>query len=126
MDRSQYPRFGYRLAPSCLREALQVPISGPGAKRRLKLSDLDESSWTRFAAKDCRRFGQLIVTRLTSQMHSFPREVLTRNLPVISPSIHSHDLELESRARNCLLQMMSKSGPGRTRGAQQTHYWTDS
>ena len=52
----------------------------------------------------------MIVTQLTSRMHSFPREVLTRHLPVISPSIRPHDLELESRTRNCLLQMMSNAG----------------
>jgi hypothetical protein len=110
MDRSQYPRFGYRLAPSCLKEALQIPISGSGAERSLKLSDLDESSWARFAANDCRRFAQVIVRRLTAQMYCLPRKTLTRQLPEISSSICPHDLELESRTRNRLLQMMSNAG----------------
>ena len=52
----------------------------------------------------------MIVRRLAAQMRSLPREILTRQLPVISPSIRPHDLELESRTRNCLLQMMSNAG----------------
>jgi hypothetical protein len=110
MDRSQYPRFGYRLAPNCLKEALQIAISGSGAERGLNLSDLDENSWARFPVDDCRRFGQMIVRRLTAQMRSIPRKVLIRHLPVISSSVHSHDLELESRTRNRLLQVMSNAG----------------
>jgi hypothetical protein len=117
MGTSQYPRPGYRLAPRCLQEILDVTVSGSQIEQSLavdlKLSDLDESSWTQFSKSTCRKLGQMIVRQTSAQVRLFPRKILTRPLPVIPSSIQFDDLELESRTRNCLQQIMSNASLAR-------------
>lgn len=120
MGTSQYPRPGYRLAPRCLHEILDVTISGSQIEQslgaRLKLSDLDERSWAHFSESACRKLGQIIVSRTSAQLRLFPREILDRPLPVIPSGMQFDDLELESRTRNRLQQVMSSAGLARLEG----------
>jgi hypothetical protein len=113
MGTSQYPRIGYPLAPRCLREVLDIPVPFSRIARalpaRLKYFELDENSWTHFPARKCRELGQVIVKQTGEQIRSFPRKVLSRRLPAIPAGIEVDDLDLESRTRNRLQQMMSNA-----------------
>ena len=113
MGTSQYPRIGYPLAPRCLREVLDIPVPFSRIARalpaRLKYFELDEKSWTHFPARKCRELGQVIVKQTGEQIRSFPRKVLSRRLPAIPAGIEVDDLDLESRTRNRLQQMMSNA-----------------
>lgn len=113
MGTSQYPRRGYRLAPRCLQEILDVKVSASQIEQSLaldlKLRDLDESTWSQFSKNTCRKLGQMIVRQTSAQVRLFPREILNRPLPVIPSGIQFDDLELESRTRNCLQQIMSNA-----------------
>jgi hypothetical protein len=123
MGTSQYPRIGYRLAPKCLHEILDIPAldsrSAQGRRVKLKYSELDEASWTRFNTRICRKLGQKIVRQTSLQIGSFPKKILTRRLPMIPPGVELDDLDLEPRTRNRLKQMMWNAGVARLDGLKQ-------
>ncbi len=125
MGTSQYPRPGYPLAPRCLREVLDIPVPlslSTGARpARLKYFELDEKSWAHFPARRCRELGRVIVKQTGEQIRSFPRKVLSRRLPAIPAGIGVEDLDLESRTRNRLQQMMSSA---RLAGLDELKYLT--
>ena len=55
----------------------------------------------------------MIVRHICAHVQSLPPSVLAQSLPVIPASLQLDDLELESRTRNCLQQMMSNAGLAR-------------
>ena len=65
MVRSRYPRPGHRLAPSALREMLEVPVPQQYLQDHesagTQLCDLDETAWERFGEDVCRQLGQEVV-----------------------------------------------------------------
>src|ERR1700676_3712952 len=122
MGTSQYPRVGYRLAPKCLHEILDIPVldfqSAQRRRVKLKCSGLDEASWTHFGTRICRKLGRMIVQRTSLRIRSLPEKILTRQLPVIPRGVELDDLDLEGRTRNCLKQMMWNEGVARLDGVK--------
>jgi len=110
MSASKYPRPGYRIAPSSLREILDDNSTNECVKKLsdkdLKLSELDEGSWTRFGTRVCRELGRCVVKLTASRAHRLPNEILNRRLPSVPQNLNFEDLRIEIRTRNCLKRLV--------------------
>jgi hypothetical protein len=77
-------------------------------RSHVTLSELDESSWTRFDDKSCRELGKLVVSATAARIQSLPKEVLERALPAPEGASFD-DLPIEVRTLNCL-KKLKRSG----------------
>ena len=100
----RYPRRGYRLAPTALREVLDVPVPGHQignpVVRGLNLCDLDENVSKALGDDELRQLGQIIISRVNVCSHK--RSVRERKFPAPPKGMRLQDLALENRTYNCL------------------------
>ena len=111
MGISRYPRPGYRIAPSLLREILDIEINVhqmKGGSISIKLCDLDETVWGRFDAETCERLAEAVVSRVRTNIRLVP-SMCARWLPAIPTATKLDDLELEVRTYNCLERLISQN-----------------
>lgn len=118
-----YPRLGERLAPSLLRELLEVPIPRVGRSAvdcdaRLRLCDLDETAWQRFKPSECLQLAEAVVQRVNQQAPVLHLHMGGKKLPRPPRGIGVADLELGQRAYTCL------SGLGRLQTPDDWHRLT--
>ncbi len=104
---NRYPRRGERIAPTTLREFLAEPIpaeslptgTAPGS---LRLCDLDEGAWGRFAEPALVELAGRVIRRVAAP-HA--RKVFrNRHFPRPPQGVRLEDLNLESRTRRCLVR----------------------
>jgi hypothetical protein len=114
MSASKYPRPGFRIAPASLHEVLEGPQVHPVVEKlcgeKLKMVDLDESTWTRFGDHVCRQLAAVV---LSLARRSFPPKVLNRHLPTVHRKLQFENLELEARTMNCV-QCLVRQGMARS------------
>jgi hypothetical protein len=100
----RYPRPGQRLAPETLRCALQVPIPGelcpPSTGNPLRLCDLDESTWSRFAPDQIAQLARMVVSRVATCAAS--RAIRGGRVPKLPQGVRLEDVCLENRTYRCL------------------------
>lgn len=99
MDGSRYPRPGHRIAPLALREILQAPIPDKRFSRKLRLSDLDETTWDRYDVATCRKLAEAVVRQISPVL---PLLMNQRHLPKLPSWVTADDILLEPRTYNCL------------------------
>lgn len=120
MGISRYPRFGQVIAPVALQEVLAVTVPyeivNLGVPARLRLCDLDETSWSQWGSKVCHNLSQAVVQRVRSEIPSLPLCVLKRLIPPLPLGLGLDDLELERRTRNCLEKVGLLKNAGRLEG----------
>jgi hypothetical protein len=110
MPLSRFPRCGLRIAPTALREVLDLPL--PGAFRReanleaLKLCDLNEQVWQKLSPEACVRLGQLVVETVRKAIPALPTNILIRHVPSPPEGVTIEDLNLEQRTYNCLRRLL--------------------
>ena len=110
MPLSRFPRWGIRIAPTSLREVLDLPL--PRQFRReatleaLKLCDLDERVWQKFSPEVCIRLGQLVVEIVRKAIPALPANVLMRHIPSPPKGVTIEDLHIEQRTYNCLRRLL--------------------
>lgn len=116
----RYPRPNERIAPSTLVEALLEPAPPRLVGNvPLKLSDLDESVWTRLPAEAIEALAEIVVDRVAA---ACARRVFDRHhFPQPPAGLKLDDLNLEHRTHLCLAREGFASQPhllgGRTIGA---------
>jgi len=104
---NRYPRRGERIAPATLREFLAEPIPAELLPPEvpvgsLRLCDLDETAWDRFAVPALARLAAQVVKLVGSPQ---ARRVLEhRHFPRPPEGVRLEDLPLESRTRRCLVR----------------------
>ena len=108
---NRYPRFGERIVPTVLREFLTDPLprkyldgnspsGGKASGRALRLCDLDEAAWERFAAAEIRELSALVVKRVSLCQGN--RSFQQRPFPRPTSGTRLESLHLENRTRGCL------------------------
>ncbi len=108
-----YPRIGQRLAPSLLREVLDVSVLRvcPSAARidpELRLCDLDETVWQRFDLSQCQALAKAVVQRVQVEIKFLGPRLSEQSLPKPRGNIRLEDLELGRRAYNCLRRLVRR------------------
>lgn len=115
MTISKYPRRGYRLAPSSLREILDAPVTSflranelpdRAIARSVNLSDLDENAWDLFGSEVCHKLGAVIISRVRARTNTLPAEIRSRHLPPLPEWTKLEDLEIEVRSSNCVNRLI--------------------
>jgi hypothetical protein len=109
MPISRFPRYGFRIAPTSLREVLEVPLPrhfhcGTSAEG-LKLCDLDEQAWKQFSPETCVRLAKFLVETVR---RAIPLPINIDRRPVPSPpeGMTLEELQLEQRTYNCLRRLL--------------------
>lgn len=98
----RYPRYGQRLAPQLLAEALNEKCRR-SRHSSLRLADLDESCWTRFSTSDCEALAREVVGAICTS--NLPTIVLQRRLPRPTRSVTIEELPLDTRTFNCFVAL---------------------
>lgn len=101
---TDYPREGFRLAPVALSEVLNY-FAPPYLVNfeRIRLFELDESSWTRFGRENCQRLGEAVVAHLERGYPNLPASLRACTLPGFYGSLDKlENLEIERETYNCL------------------------
>jgi hypothetical protein len=110
MPLSRFPRYGVRLAPSSLREVLELPLPRPyrseTSSGALKFCDLDENVWQKFSREECVRFGQLVVETVRGAIPALPLKIQSRLIPPLPEGMALEDLQLEPRTYHCLHKLL--------------------
>jgi hypothetical protein len=110
MPLSRFPGYGVRLAPSSLREVLEVPLPRPfrseSTSHALKLCDLDEQAWRKFSPEACVRLGQLVVETVRRAIPALPMNIKRRLVSPPPQEMALEDLHLEQRTYNCLRRLL--------------------
>src|SRR5881396_1331580 len=101
MGLSRYPRFGQRIAPSTLRDILDVEIpSGilPNSAGRFRmLADLDESIWQTASEKTCKALATLVVKEVHRNLGRLPVMLRISTLSATDSKIPLASLDLQVR-----------------------------
>src|SRR5688572_10778397 len=105
MPISRFPRRGYPLAPTLLREWLNVPIAHTLRRyfhQKVTLADLDASTWQRCPESVCAALAEDVLEQLVAQRQSIIADGDRMKLPILPNTLKLAELELESRTLNCL------------------------
>src|SRR5262245_51607539 len=109
MPISRFPRYGFRIAPTCLREVLEIPLPrqfrSETSAEALKFSDLDEQAWQKFSPEACGRLGLSLVETVRSAI-PLPSHIQRRPVPSLPDGMALEDLQLEQRTYNCLRRLL--------------------
>jgi hypothetical protein len=111
MGISRYPRPGYRIAPSSLREVLNVEVRASQIDGRIvpvRLCDLDETVWKRFDLETCDSLAEAVVSRIRSGIRRVPG-LLDKWLPPVPEGTKPEELEVEVRTYNCLVGLIARN-----------------
>ncbi len=116
-----YPRRGHPLAPSALREILDVapPVGLSGSQGLLRvrsLAELDETAWSRFDLPTCMAAADAIVCTVRAAIHCLPAQVSNCLVPQLPPGMRPDEIELETRTHNCLARRGLLRRPEALRG----------
>ena len=110
MPLSHFPRYGFRLAPTSLREVLEVPLPRPfrsqGSLESLMLCDLDEHTWQKFSLETSTCLGQAVVETVRNAIPALPLNIQMRLVPSPPERTALEDLHLEQRTYNCLRRLL--------------------
>ncbi|MDZ7616861.1 MAG: sigma factor-like helix-turn-helix DNA-binding protein, partial [Patescibacteria group bacterium] len=100
----RYPRPNQRIAPSVLKDLLDVPIPYHLAQGTSfvgkQLADLDETAWRHFSAEVIAELAGLVVSQVT--VGAAQHDLSLRPLPATPAGLRLEDLKLENRTCNCL------------------------
>lgn len=103
MGISEYPRYGFRLAPLALKEILDIYAPKHLVKQEnTKLFELNESSWERFGSDNCLTLSEIILKRCNAFFFLMPAEITGRHIPQFSQLDNLQNIELENPTLDCL------------------------
>lgn len=91
---SNYPRPGFPIVPSMLREFLPA-----------ELRSLDESPYKNASNRELMEIGEKIIAALRSELSTIRERVGNRRLPTPPQGLRLADLELETRTFNRLMEL---------------------
>ncbi len=102
-----YPRIGQRLAPALMREVLDVPVAIHFKTKhpvlmQMKLSDLDESVWSRFESRVCFYLADAVIRCISTKWQLISWKYGDRALPKPPFAFTLESLPLGVRTSNCL------------------------
>ena len=97
----QYPRPGFPLVPSLLRELFgRMEVPADYQKEKFKtFPDLDESAWEDLGEEAALELSKSVVTQMQSRLSTIPKVIRQRRLPKISKAIQGKELPFSNRTR---------------------------
>jgi hypothetical protein len=78
-------------------------LRGPGSARRVRREELNAAAWARWDARACRDLGEQVVRAVNRLLAVRSAELLCVRVPRPPQGATLHNLELGTRARNCLV-----------------------
>ncbi len=97
----QYPRSGFPLVPSLLRELfarMEVPSDLQSPKFQT-FPDLDETAWEEFGEEAALDLAKKVIIQMQSRLSTIPKVIRQRPLPKIHEDIQGKELPFSNRTR---------------------------
>jgi hypothetical protein len=110
MQIAGYPRAGTRLAPRTLRPVLGAPAGNSEPWLNVKLSDLQEDSWSKYGPFLCKQLADRIVREVAKQFRFLPADIHGRTLDSITNGRSIDLAEVSARTYNCLVRLKGPNG----------------